>query len=918
MPTGNKSKYRKKGFLSIALICSGLSLVFLFYPSAQAPPIELETTENIGAVIQLAPGASLRRELAPGAQEVIGVWVGQGRFLRFSIEKGDLALSTVLYGPNGTKLLEYVSQEFEAVEISFPADEAGLYKIELRSRETTETHRPIELTIHQLTSVTPVDRKDSEARQAMGSAEVLRASWTKASLLQAIERYDKAVLIWSSVSDFSNASMAAIKSGDVCFRLAQYREALKRFENAAKLSSQTGDRISEGRALSHIGHLYSYTGDNDLAYQTLSEALAILEPRNSNSQSIAAHAYSEAVSHMAEVIYAKGNLSKARTYFEHAGETLPDDRKGKARTHLFTSYIAGTLGQSQKARADASQALELYQATGDKSGEGLALVSLGLSYSAKTHEDESTKRHHEAIKIFRSIGDRHSEGVTFIALGQAFENRDLDAALQHYSNALTLFQDIGALDFTIGALYKLGTLHSLKKNFDQALTYYQRALSLSRAHRKVRLEAIVLEGIGPVYDAQGRSEEAMKQCQTVLKFYERTGDIRGQAVALNNYGSSLLRLGQKREALALFTRAFPLSEQAGDTGALLTTLYNLSRAHLSLGSFEAALSATDDSIKIIEDLRDKVGSPELRALYFAVVRKHYDLWIDILMQFHQTRPGDGYDVQALLVGDRSRARLLIDLLSEPPTELREGVSRELVERVRELRGLISVQAQYQIELELDRKNSAEVAEASNEVAELRAEYQQVQAELWKQDPKVISLRSFAPTSLAQIQHELLDSDTMLLQYSLGDERSYLWAVTNNSCQGYELPGRKTIEDLAREVYALLTARQTPVESIKDDYNSFVEKSDNAFPGKASQLSQLLLGPVAQQLGNKKLLIVTEGALQAIPFEALPAPGLQLNGPINWETFSDSLLINTNQISSSPSISTLRAIRSEKEPFNLAQ
>lgn len=912
MPT-RKSNYQRERVLRLALLCLSPSLLLQFFPSAEAPPIGLEMSENTGAVIQLAPGSSLSGELAPGTQEVIAVWVGQGRFLRFSIEKGDLALSTVLYGPTGTKLMEHVSQDFEMVEISFPADVAGLYKIELHSRETAETRRPFELTVHPLTSVTAVDRKDSEARQVMGSAEVLRAAWTKASLLQAIDTYDKAALIWTSVSDFSNASMAAIKAGDVCFRLTEYSEALKRFETAAKLSRQIRDRISEGRALSHIGHLYSYTGNHDLAYATLSKALALLEPRNSNSTSVAAHAYTEAVSHMAEVIYAKGNMLKARNYFEQARNTLPDDRRGKARTHLFASYIAGTTGQPEKARAEVFQALDLYRATGDKVGEGLALIALGLSYSSKIDEDESTKCHSEAVKIFRSIGDRHSEALTFNAMGQASENRgDSLAALQNYANALTLFEDIGALDFAIAALYKLGTVHSLNKDFDQAINYYQRALSLCRAHRKIRLEALVLEGIALVYDAQGRSAEAVKQYRTVQKFYVATGDLRGQAVALNNYGNFLLKLGQKQAALAIFERALPLSERVGDTGTLLTTLYNLSCAHLSLGSFETALSVTKDSIKIIEELRDKVGSPELRALYFAVVRKHYDLRIDILMQFHRAQPGQGYDVEALLVSDRSRARSLIDRLSEPPADLIQNVSPELIERERELRGLISVQGQYQIELALSQKNPVEVAEASNEIAQLRAEYQQVQTALWKQNPKLVSLVSFAPTSLAQIQNELRDSDTMLLEYALGEERSYLWAVTATSFHSYELPGRNAIEDLAREVYGLFTARQAPVETVKGDYQSFIEKSDNALPGKASQLSQMLLAPVAQQLGNRKLLIITEGALQSIPFEALPAPGVQLDGPTNGEIFIDSLLINTNEISSSPSISTLRAIRSEKK------
>ena len=912
MPTGKKRKYKRVVFLGIAVVCLGLSLLVLFFPLAEAPPIEFETSENTGSVIQLAPGSSLKRELAPGAQEVIGVWVGQGRFLRFSIEKGDLALTTVLYGPTETKLMEHVSQEFEMVEISFPADVAGLYKIELRSREHGETRRPFELKVYPSTSVTAVNRKDSEARQAMANAEVLRASWTKASLLQAIDRYDKAARTWTSVSDFSNASMATIKAGDVCFRLSQYPEALKHFQNAVKLSSPTGDRISTARALSRIGHLYTYTGENDLAQETLNKALALLESRQSNPTSIASHAYAEALSNMAEVIYAKGNLLKAHKHFEDARKMLPEDRKGRARIHLFAGYIAGTTGQPEKALSEISQALALYQETDDKAGEGLALIALGLSYSDKRTEEKATKLPREAIKLFQSIGDRHSEALAFSGIGQASEHRgDHLTALENYEKAFSLFENIGALDFAIAALYKIGTIHRLKKDLDQALTYYQRSLNLSRTAKKVRLEALVLEEIALVYDAQGRSEEAGKQYRTVLKFYETTGDERGQAVALNNYGDFLLRRDQGQWALELFHRALPLSEKIGDTGTFLTTLYNLARAHFKLGAFEEAFSRIKQSINMIEELRENVGSPDARAIYFAVVRRHYELWTDALMQLHRVRPNEGLDAQAFLVSDQSRARSLIDLRSEPRGLLREGAAADLSERERELRGLIRVQAQYQMQLLLNRKNTTEVAEVANETAELRAEYQQIQAELREQNPKLFSLRPFESTSLEQIQNELRDSDAMLLQYALGDARSYLWAITADSLQTYELAGRKSIEDAARELYSLLTARQAPLETIKGDYHAFVEAADNALPEKASKLSQMLLAPVAHQLRNRKLIIVTEGALQAIPFEALPAPHVQLVGPTNWATYVDSLLINTNEISSSPSISTLMAIRSEK-------
>jgi CHAT domain-containing protein len=907
-----KSKSELKRILSVALICLCLFLLLVVFP-AEAPPVEIEAGANNHKLMQIAPGSSLRRELGPGVQEVIGVTVSKGKLLRFSVEKGDLALSTVLYGPTGMKLVEHVSQEFELVEISFPAEVTGVFKIELRSRETVNTLRPYEIKVYSLTTVTPADRKDSEARQVLANAEVLRAAWNESSVRMAIDLYGKAALIWTSVSDYSNASAAELKAGDVCFQLSEYPEALKHFKNAVELGRQTGDRLSEGRALSRMGRVYSYLGDNDLAHSTLIKALKLLDRREPNPTSLVSHAHAEALSYTAEVIYAKGNLLKARDYFEDARKRLSEDRRGRAGTHLFGGYIAGTIGQPEKAMSEISEAMTLYQATGDKAGEGLALTVLGLVYSGKGQEQEAIKRHREAIKIFRHIGDRHSEGIAINAIGQTSEKfGDYTGALENFENAFRLFEKIGARDLAVSALYKVGTVHRLNQKLDQALVYFERTLALSRTAKKNRYEALALEGILFVYSAQGRSEEALKQYRTIHQFYQKSGDLNGQAVALNHYGDFLLNLGQKQQALDLFNRALPLSEQVGDTGIWLTTLRNISRAHLSLGSFDTALSVIRDSIKTIEDLRVKVGSPDLRALYFAVVRKHYDLLTDILMQLNKARPGQGFDVEALLISDRSRARSLIDLLSEPRADLLQGAPAELVESEQELRGLISALARHHIELSLNSKESAEVGEVANELAQLRAQYQYVEARIREQSPKRLSLDSFEPLSLEEVWGELQGTDTMLLQYALGDERSYLWAVTANSFDGYELPGRKVIEDAAREVYRLLIARQIPVEEIKGDYRAHVDKADNALPEKASKLSQMLLGQVASKLGRRKLLVVTEGALQAIPFDALPVPEVQFVGPTNLETFLDSCLVTRHEISSSPSISTLRAIRSGKD------
>ena len=117
-----------------------------------------------------------------------------------------------------------------------------------------------------------------------------------------------------------------------------------------------------------------------------------------------------------------------------------------------------------------------------------------------------------------------------------------------------------------------------------------------------------------------------------------------------------------------------------------------------------------------------------------------------------------------------------------------------------------------------------------------------------------------PASVAEVQKQLLDSGTVLLEYELGEVRSYLWLVSSTTFASYELPKRGEIEQTARQAYALLTARvQRRVQA------------DKEYESAAAALSNLLLGKVGSQLDHQRLVIVADGALNYIPFSALPAP-----------------------------------------------
>lgn len=751
----------------------------------------------------------------------------------------------------------------------------------------------------QTESQTPAN---SEAQQAMAAAENLSAKWTADSSRQAIEQYQKASQAWALAHDFSNASSATLKAGDLYFLLSEFHDALNQYQNAAALAVKAKDHVAQASALSQMGRLYSYTGKNDLAETYVTKALSLFDNERKSSARIA---YGETLSNLGEVLYAKGNWLEAKRQFEHALELLKGYPKGEARVHLFTGFMTGSAGALEKGRSEITQALDLYRSVNDRSGEGLALSILGLTYSSKIDSDKTIRLQQEAIAIFDTIGDRHSKAIALNVWATAYEIlNEFPLALDRYQEALRLFEEVGALDLAAVTTFQIGRVYRFTQQYDRALVTLERSASLSRAANKRRTEANALAEIAIVYESQEDSEQTSKQYRKLQKFFQSIGDQRGEATALNLFGDFLLRSGKSQEALTTCEHTLSLAEKIEDKGILMTALYNLSRAHEQLGRHEVALSIIQKAIKISEEVRTNVGSPEFRASYLAGAHKYYALSIDILMQLHRAHPNEGFGAAALLVSENSRARSLLDLLSESRANLRQGATADLLERVRELMGLLRALAQYEMELSLSKKNPKELDEIAKRRMELRSEYQDVQTQLRQQQSPLFSLERFAPASLAQIQSQLRDADTMLLEFHLGDERSYLWSVTVNSLNVYELPSRKTIEDATKKLYDSIIARQGVDGENNKDYQTRIEAADKLWPQEAKELSQMLLAPVYSQLGTRKLLLVTQGALQYLPFEILPVPVAQTS---EW-----SPLVKTNEIARLPSVSTLIAIRSQMD------
>jgi CHAT domain-containing protein len=166
----------------------------------------------------------------------------------------------------------------------------------------------------------------------------------------------------------------------------------------------------------------------------------------------------------------------------------------------------------------------------------------------------------------------------------------------------------------------------------------------------------------------------------------------------------------------------------------------------------------------------------------------------------------------------------------------------------------------------------------------------------------------------------VDDDTMLLEYSLGEERSYLWAVTKTSITSYELPKREEIEAVAKEFQELLKDSSYSLGTRGSLGGEAGSGSPVGTDETATKLSQMLIAPVAAQLGNKRLLVVGDGALQYLPFAALPTPPTpRIPGGASQGGVSQDLvpLLVEHEIVYLPSASTVAVLRNEPNGRKIA-
>lgn len=522
---------------------------------------------------------------------------------------------------------------------------------------------------------------------------------------------------------------------------------------------------------------------------------------------------------------------------------------------------------------------------------------------------DSIEKYEQALKLWSSLDEPYEEAVALYGLGWSYSDlgsygmvkfplplhrvRWSYESREAHVNSIRCFEQAYAimkrLDNHYGqAITQAGVAWPnlyIGKNH-QALENFFEALQFFKSSGNKRGEAIAVYGLGWVHAVLNEDHEALECFSQALPLRREVNDKKGEAITLIGMSRMESRLGRERLAIKHASEAFEIFETQSDAHGMASAKLVIGWAHkalnelsMALNSFEAALRVQGPNdgtgtasalygvahvlaeqgdlrdaltkmrlvLHIIEPLREKGSDGDLRTYYFANVQEYYDFYIDLLMRRSQRDSDRDLAVEALAANERARSRELLAILAEAKDLSRQSPNSELGQAL----------------------------------------------------------------SVPEIQ-SLLDDQTLLLEYSLGKERSYLWLVSSKSVWSYQLPNREELEFRAIRMYSLLANREQPITSTrKQEVRMGKLETEEQIEAGALELGKLLLGQVADRLESKRLVIVTQGALQMVPFSALSVPA---NG-ISSQVFKP--LILDHEVVGLPSASVLKLLRQSaglRRPF----
>ena len=861
------------------------------------------------------------------------ITVSPNQYFHVVIEQIGVALIVTLKSPTRAAIVQTQSQSgaHGPLYISEIAQTAGDYVLEVKASETWALAGRYEI---KLEIIRPPDASDWErvrAERALADGQGLLAEAerqprdvAKETRQGAIRKFTEARQRFGSIKDLHGEVMSLHLVGATYQILEEFSEARKILSLASDLAEDLArnDWRLKATISNDLGEVYRSSKNHQQARVLLRNALSIFD-NNGDRRGKASTSNNLGLSFLET-----GEGREAIELFQTAVE-IRQQENDKTLEVLTTQNLAGaydSLGEFHQALTFSEKALHGWRELKRTDQLPQSLNNVGFAYERLGLWQQAIDYYQESLAI-AGKAPKGVEAAILLNIGDLYSKlNDSSRALENYEKSLILHREINSRGDEANLLAHIGAVHISLNNPSEALKYLNQAKQIAEADPALnipRIQAYTLLGLGEVFRRQGKLAEALNHFEGARKVAEAVGDRQQESDSLQKLGETHQALGDWLKAQESYDKALARRRKLEDKLGEATTLYHIANLKRDSNQLVEAASSSAEALKLFEALRGSVISEQLRISYFETTQRCFELYIDVRLQLYRVDNDYNHIAEALTANERAHARSLVDAIAETSPVISHGVSPGLLQKKQALVEKLNSAAQTRQALlnerevqqrtydelrkppQLQKLTTTEhrLASLAVLIRKLISDADDLETQLRRDSPGYAALTEPQSLSLNQIQSELLDDDTLLLEYSLGERRSFAFVVTATSIKAVELPGREEIELMARRLGSALTARNSSVIGEKPSQRmARLVKANTDYTEAASRLSQMVIEPVASLLGEKRILLVADGALRLIPFTLLQ---VQVN-----KTTAPRLLVEEHEIVSLPSASVLAVQRRE--------
>jgi CHAT domain-containing protein/TolA-binding protein len=625
---------------------------------------------------------------------------------------------------------------------------------------------------------------------------------------------------------------ALLIQGLPLFHQGSFKRALEIFRLAHEIAQQRGDKAITANALTFIGNVLLSQGNYTEALEQYRKSVKIREEINDQAK-------------ISEALIGVGNV------------------------HL-------ALGNYTQALEDYHRCLKISEETRDTAGIARAMINIGNVHNSQGNYVKALEQYQRGLKISEELRDKAEIALTLNNIGLLyFRQGNYTQALEQYQKSLKIYEEIDNKVGIATTQGKIGIVHHAQGNYTQALEQYFENLKVSEKLNNKAEKALILNNIGHVHYLQANYTQALDEYYKSLKIREEIGAKSGIALTQNNIGEVHRLQGNYTPALQFASRAVDLANRIGNLNVLWQAHTTAGKTYFALNQFSFARQSYEEAIVTVEALRTQIaGGEQEQQRFFESKVSPYHAMVELLIA--QNHPGE-----ALSYAERAKARVLLGVLSSGRVNVTKTMTSQEIEQERKHNSrLVSLNTQIYQEKQRRQADQNQLNQLDSELQKARLDFEAFQTNLYAVHPELKTQRGeAAPLMPEQVGDLLPDATIALLEFVVSDEKTYLFVVTKSATVQVNV--------------FLLEIKEKELTDRIVRFREMLSNTNPRFSKPAHGLYDLLLKPAAAHLkGKTRLLIVPDGPLWELPFQALQTP-------------QDRYLIDDHSIFYAPSLSVVR-------------